>query len=83
MDDLPASAVISVKTLAVAPNWQVVGFDGTTTPTQANLIWQTPGVATKAVVKVARPGDHLLCMSNGGFGGVHEKLLAALADHVQ
>jgi UDP-N-acetylmuramate: L-alanyl-gamma-D-glutamyl-meso-diaminopimelate ligase len=30
------------------------------------------------VVKAARPGDHLLCMSNGGFGGVHEKLLAAL-----
>jgi UDP-N-acetylmuramate: L-alanyl-gamma-D-glutamyl-meso-diaminopimelate ligase len=31
------------------------------------------------VVKAARPGDHVLCMSNGGFGGVHEKLLAALA----
>jgi hypothetical protein len=22
-----------------------------------------------------QPGDHLLCMSNGGFGGVHAKLL--------
>ncbi|QPF72629.1 UDP-N-acetylmuramate:L-alanyl-gamma-D-glutamyl-meso-diaminopimelate ligase [Roseateles sp. DAIF2] len=32
-----------------------------------------------AVVKAARPGDHVLCMSNGGFGGIHEKLLAALA----
>ena len=32
-----------------------------------------------AVVKAARPGDHLLCMSNGGFGGIHAKLLAALA----
>jgi UDP-N-acetylmuramate: L-alanyl-gamma-D-glutamyl-meso-diaminopimelate ligase len=32
-----------------------------------------------AVVKAARPGDHLLCMSNGGFGGVHGKLLDALA----
>ena len=30
------------------------------------------------VVKAARPGDHVLCMSNGGFGGVHDKLLAAL-----
>jgi UDP-N-acetylmuramate: L-alanyl-gamma-D-glutamyl-meso-diaminopimelate ligase len=28
---------------------------------------------------VARPGDHLLCMSNGGFGGIHARLLAALA----
>jgi UDP-N-acetylmuramate: L-alanyl-gamma-D-glutamyl-meso-diaminopimelate ligase len=26
----------------------------------------------------ARPGDHILCMSNGGFGGIHAKLLAAL-----
>jgi len=32
-----------------------------------------------AVVKVALPGDHLLCMSNGGFGGIHERLLKALA----
>ena len=30
------------------------------------------------VVKAARPGDHVLCMSNGGFGGIHAKLLAAL-----
>ena len=27
----------------------------------------------------ARPGDQVLVMSNGGFGGIHEKLLAALA----
>ncbi|AXK39580.1 UDP-N-acetylmuramate:L-alanyl-gamma-D-glutamyl-meso-diaminopimelate ligase [Crenobacter cavernae] len=32
-----------------------------------------------AVVAEARPGDHVLVMSNGGFGGVHGKLLAALA----
>ncbi|WP_425261660.1 UDP-N-acetylmuramate:L-alanyl-gamma-D-glutamyl-meso-diaminopimelate ligase [Rubrivivax sp. RP6-9] len=31
-----------------------------------------------AVVRAARPGDHVLCMSNGGFGGIHDKLLAAL-----
>ena len=30
------------------------------------------------VKAVARPGDHLLCMSNGGFGGIHTKLLVAL-----
>ena len=28
--------------------------------------------------RAARAGDHLLCMSNGGFGGVHEKLAHAL-----
>jgi UDP-N-acetylmuramate: L-alanyl-gamma-D-glutamyl-meso-diaminopimelate ligase len=31
------------------------------------------------VVQAARPGDHVLCMSNGGFDGVHDKLLAALS----
>ena len=30
------------------------------------------------VVAAARPGDHILCMSNGGFGGVHGKLLDSL-----
>jgi UDP-N-acetylmuramate: L-alanyl-gamma-D-glutamyl-meso-diaminopimelate ligase len=30
------------------------------------------------VVQATRPGDHVLCMSNGGFGGIHGKLLAAL-----
>lgn len=32
-----------------------------------------------AVVKAAKPGDHLLCMSNGGFGGIHDKLLQSSA----
>jgi len=32
-----------------------------------------------AVAAEARPGDQVLVMSNGGFGGVHGKLLAALA----
>jgi UDP-N-acetylmuramate: L-alanyl-gamma-D-glutamyl-meso-diaminopimelate ligase len=31
------------------------------------------------VTAAARSGDHIVCMSNGGFGGVHAKLLAALA----
>ncbi len=30
------------------------------------------------VVAAARAGDHILCMSNGGFGGIHAKLLDAL-----
>jgi UDP-N-acetylmuramate: L-alanyl-gamma-D-glutamyl-meso-diaminopimelate ligase len=33
----------------------------------------------KAIVQAAQPGDHILVMSNGGFGGVHQKLLEALA----
>jgi UDP-N-acetylmuramate: L-alanyl-gamma-D-glutamyl-meso-diaminopimelate ligase len=30
------------------------------------------------VLAQVKPGDHLLCMSNGGFGGIHTKLLTAL-----
>jgi UDP-N-acetylmuramate: L-alanyl-gamma-D-glutamyl-meso-diaminopimelate ligase len=33
----------------------------------------------RAVSAASREGDHILCMSNGGFGGIHAKLLAALA----
>jgi UDP-N-acetylmuramate: L-alanyl-gamma-D-glutamyl-meso-diaminopimelate ligase len=32
----------------------------------------------KAITQAARPGDHVLVMSNGGFGGVHQKILDAL-----
>ncbi|CNE30692.1 UDP-N-acetylmuramate:L-alanyl-gamma-D-glutamyl-meso-diaminopimelate ligase [Yersinia similis] len=30
------------------------------------------------IVKTAQSGDHILVMSNGGFGGIHDKLLSAL-----
>jgi UDP-N-acetylmuramate: L-alanyl-gamma-D-glutamyl-meso-diaminopimelate ligase len=30
------------------------------------------------VAEAARPGDHIVCMSNGGFGGIHAKLLNLL-----
>jgi UDP-N-acetylmuramate: L-alanyl-gamma-D-glutamyl-meso-diaminopimelate ligase len=61
----------------------------------ANLGWDLSGVAaglgaravlaadleqlTRALSAEARAGDHILIMSNGGFGGLHERLLAALA----
>jgi UDP-N-acetylmuramate: L-alanyl-gamma-D-glutamyl-meso-diaminopimelate ligase len=61
----------------------------------ANLGWDLSGVAaglgaratvagdleqlTRALSSEARAHDHILIMSNGGFGGLHERLLAALA----
>ena len=33
----------------------------------------------QAIVSVAKPNDHILVMSNGGFGGVHQKILDALS----
>lgn len=32
-----------------------------------------------AIVVAAQPGDHVVVMSNGGFGGIHDKLLNALS----
>ena len=32
----------------------------------------------EAVARLVQPGDHVLVMSNGGFGGVHDKLLERL-----
>ena len=32
-----------------------------------------------AIAAAARPGDHVVVMSNGGFGGIHDKLLTQLA----
>jgi UDP-N-acetylmuramate: L-alanyl-gamma-D-glutamyl-meso-diaminopimelate ligase len=59
-----------------------------------NLGWDLPGAVAglgerarfgasvdelvKGLVADSRPGDHILVMSNGGFGGLHDKLLAAL-----
>ena len=33
----------------------------------------------REICAAARPGDHILVMSNGGFGGIHQKLLDALS----
>jgi UDP-N-acetylmuramate: L-alanyl-gamma-D-glutamyl-meso-diaminopimelate ligase len=36
------------------------------------------GVMAQVLAQV-RSGDHILCMSNGGFGGIHQKLADALS----
>jgi UDP-N-acetylmuramate: L-alanyl-gamma-D-glutamyl-meso-diaminopimelate ligase len=35
-------------------------------------------VLVETLGREARPGDHIVVMSNGGFGGIHDKLLARL-----
>jgi UDP-N-acetylmuramate: L-alanyl-gamma-D-glutamyl-meso-diaminopimelate ligase len=34
----------------------------------------------EAIIKEAQAGDHILVMSNGGFGGIHQKILTALQE---
>ena len=43
------------------------------------VVADTVDALVAQIVRAARPGDHVLCMSNGGFGDIHEKLLARLA----
>ena len=43
------------------------------------VVADTVDALVTQVQKAAQPGDHILCMSNGGFGGIHGKLLEALA----
>jgi UDP-N-acetylmuramate: L-alanyl-gamma-D-glutamyl-meso-diaminopimelate ligase len=43
------------------------------------MVADTVEVLVAEIARAARPGDHFSCMSNGGFGGVQDKLLAALA----
>jgi UDP-N-acetylmuramate: L-alanyl-gamma-D-glutamyl-meso-diaminopimelate ligase len=42
------------------------------------VVADTVDALVAQIVARAGPADHVLCMSNGGFGGIHDKLLAAL-----
>ena len=44
---------------------------------RGHLSSDVDGLATQLAGRL-HPGEHALIMSNGGFGGLHEKLLAAL-----
>ena len=46
--------------------------------TRAHTAPDIPTLLAQIVPK-ARPGDHIVCMSNGSFGGVHARLLAELS----
>jgi len=75
MDDLEAAATL--KSLAT-------GLDPATGAPLAAALASLATVhadmprLVAALVSESRPGDHLVLMSNGSFGGLHERLLAAL-----
>ncbi|MCE2950029.1 MAG: UDP-N-acetylmuramate:L-alanyl-gamma-D-glutamyl-meso-diaminopimelate ligase [bacterium] len=79
-DALPASLAGADRVFCYAAN---LGWDA-----DGALASLGPKLAThdhlpsliEAIVAEARTGDHVLVMSNGGFGGIHEKLLGRLED---
>ena len=46
------------------------------TPTQ---VFRSVDAIIHQLATMLQPGDHVLIMSNGGFGGIHNKLLDVLA----
>jgi UDP-N-acetylmuramate: L-alanyl-gamma-D-glutamyl-meso-diaminopimelate ligase len=41
-------------------------------------VYEDLNVMVAAIAEAAKPGDYVLVMSNGGFGGVHQKILDAI-----
>ena len=56
--------------------WNLADVARATTPPTAVL--DSIDALVAAIAAEAKPGDHIVVMSNGGFGGIHAKLLAAL-----
>lgn len=78
-DQLPASLAQADKVFCYAAN---LGWDAreALAPIAGKTVVEDDLEAlVRAIVAEARDGDRILVMSNGGFGGIHGKLLDALA----
>ena len=81
-DELPASLVDADRTFVYTAG---LGWDAaavfSSMGERARCIDDLQGLVG-AIGAEARAGDHVLVMSNGGFGGIHEKLLDRLSARV-
>ena len=78
-DELPASLSQAdrVYVYSAGLGWDARALFG---PLGARAACSEDFEALVAIIAAeAKPGDHVLVMSNGGFGGIHDKLLARLA----
>jgi UDP-N-acetylmuramate: L-alanyl-gamma-D-glutamyl-meso-diaminopimelate ligase len=66
------SLALADKIHVLQPSWTLP-----TVPPEAHVHQSVPEIIS-AVVKQARPQDHIVIMSNKSFGGIHEALLTAL-----
>jgi UDP-N-acetylmuramate: L-alanyl-gamma-D-glutamyl-meso-diaminopimelate ligase len=77
-DALPGSLAGADRVFCYAANlgWDVAGA---LAPIAGRTVVRDDLAAlVAAIVAEARPGDQVLVMSNGGFGGIHDKLLRGL-----
>jgi UDP-N-acetylmuramate: L-alanyl-gamma-D-glutamyl-meso-diaminopimelate ligase len=78
-DALPGSLRDADLTFCYANN---LGWDAAATLSPLGAAASTHDdleAMVECIAQQARQGDHVLVMSNGGFGGIHEKLLKRLA----
>ena len=78
-DALPGSLAAADKTYCYAAN---LGWDARAALAplgEKAVVHNDLDALVEAIAVEARAGDHVLVMSNGGFGGIHGKLLARLA----
>ena len=76
---LPGSLVLADEVFCYAAN---LGWDASEALAPLGVrahVHHDLSVLVADVKRSARPGDHVVVMSNGGFGGVHARLLEALA----
>ena len=78
-DQLPASLAVADRVFCFSGgiDWDVAAAMaplGDKAATEADLATLVDRIAAQA-----RPGDQILVMSNGGFGGIHDRLLTRLA----
>ncbi len=78
-DALPGSLAAAARVFCYAANlgWDVAG--ALAPLGDRALVSENLDALVEAVTSAARPGDHVVVMSNGGFGGIHDKLLDRLA----
>jgi len=78
-DQLPAALAEADHTFCYAAN---LGWDAAATHAPLGYrasVHDDLDAMVAAIASSARRGDHVLVMSNGSFGDVHAKILAALA----
>lgn len=78
-DALPSSLIEADKVFCYSAN---LGWDAAAALSpiqQKSVISDNLDVLVSAIVAEAGPGDQVLVMSNGGFGGIHQKILERLA----
>ena len=79
-DSLPASLELADRVMVFSP----ASIDWDARAVFASLgnkaeVFDTTEAIVDALAREAQPGDQLLVMSNGGFEGIHQRILEALA----